>query len=266
MSAEFNSAREYAEKRIEDRESFNVLVDVEGTTHMLKDGIARVINDYLDYKKPVNRHFIHRGDFDGWTEITAAEKLGDAMNWPEKYDFFGGYEDFPGFHTISNIIWTESYEDLPWVEEGIVDYEDAEQRYGVEMIEEVPKEMEKLVDMDHVGEVEIVTSRGNFFGDGYNVEDSLEETLVSDLSGPKLSEDWVRNSIYFVPPEESKINFHHSKNFQIFLDDSLSLWQEIQKEENKIQLSRSMPDNTAIDSYGRKKDFSGQVRVVEDLG
>lgn len=239
-------AVDYLQEELGERESLDVIVDVEDVLYEVKPGVADVVNQCVQYYEGENPE-LDTGSFDSWDGVSsAAEVIGDALGWRKKEyseNFFEGAEKWPGFHEASDIVWTGETGDYEWLE-------------NVKSPRPVENAAEDLSRLWHIEGVtpHIVTSRGNWFSD-YDVEKGLEEKLYEDLTEESLGRDDIRRSLSF---SRDKISGEPVPD--VVIDDSPARAAKIQQKTKMAALVPETPQNISenvehkVDSFGTSVD------------
>lgn len=244
-------ALEHAEKEVGDLESYNVLVDIEDNTHYLKHSIAEAANDFIQYSDPESQVEVHENDFSDWENPRAAYKLAETTEWSRDEAaeaFMLGKDEWPGFHEVSDLIWTGNTEKYDWMSDS----------YEIELSDgNVREKFHQLLEMGHVDNVEIVTSRGNFYSD-YDVESAILERTSSDLD---VSEEMV----FFHDSTEAPKTRRDDPKPNVLIDDNHTMYQE-GLEKDQVQLAVEAPHNQDEGLPGLVGSFGEAVDIVERLG
>ncbi|MFQ3275465.1 MAG: hypothetical protein ACI9SF_000615 [Candidatus Nanohaloarchaea archaeon] len=200
-----------ARSKIPEKDSYTVLVDIEHTIYPRVDTTADAVNSYIQEKYPETDIELTGGDLEIVNADEAVRKFSDITDWgyePEQ-KFLHGHGDWPGLHEVVDTIWMVDHGRYSWLNE----------EHEYEPFPEARAAIEEIQQMDRVSDLEIVTSRGNWYTDTYDLETAIARKVAGDF--PSI-------------PEEKVIAEQGDKEHRgddILVDDSLSLYKRAGEEQ-----------------------------------
>lgn len=206
-----NSRHATAKSKLSEKDSYTVLVDIEHTMYPRVDTTADAVNSYIQENYSGTDIELTGSDLEIVNADEAVRKFSEVAEWDDEPEqkFLHGYGDWPGFHEVVDTIWMEDHGRYSWLNE---DHE-------YEPFPEASAAIEEIQQMDSISDLEIVTSRGNWFTDRYDLETAMARKVAGDF--PTI-------------PEEKVIAEQGDKEHRgddILIDDSLSLYNRIDEEQ-----------------------------------
>jgi hypothetical protein len=225
-----------ARSKIPEKDSYTVLVDIEHTIYPRVDTTADAINSYIKENYSEADIELTGGDLEIINADKAVRKFSEITGWnyePEQ-KFLHGHEDWPGLHEVVDTIWMEDHGRYSWLNE----------EHEYEPFPEARTAIEEIQQMETVSNLEIVTSRGNWYTDTYDLETAMSQKVAGDF--PTI-------------PEEKVIAEQGDKEHRgddILVDDSLSLYNRAGEEQLVL---------VPLPQYNREKVKKEVDTWVEDM-
>lgn len=199
-----NSRHSGFRAKLPQKDSYTVLVDIEHTLYPRVDTTADAVNSYIRENYSETDIELTGGDLEIVNADESVRKFSEITGWnyePEQ-KFLHGHGDWPGFHEVVDTIWMEDHGRYSWLDE----------EHEYQPFPEARAAIEEIQQMDTVSDLEIVTGRGNWYTDTYNLETAMARKVAGDF--PTIPEEKV------IAEQGGK----EDRGDDILVDDSLSLF------------------------------------------
>ena len=209
-----------------------VAVDLEDVLVDCNSKFIERLNSFIKKEFPDSNLRFQRSDISGWAYDGVREPFSELMDWKEDLisKFMYGHGDWKGYIPITEEIWQNETESIPWVDENL---------------EGNLKRLQKIIE-NRNGELHLVTARRR-------VRDSIKQ---------KLGEKNLEGFFDKVVIESEK----HKLDYNFYIDDNPNLFSKLT---DNIQLVRAQPwnRNNRIEKPHRKVETIGEsAEVIHNVG